>query len=145
MPELYQEQNPIAILESFRDKFRLDEWLVIFAAGWFIIFIGLTLRRFTAGKVWITMLSIGFAIAVLSIVAYTTEKVQIYNPNNAIVVERNVKIFTLPSKDSPKANFILSPGDQVKIQEKINKWIRIRKGKTEGWVNKDSIKKIWPY
>ncbi len=145
LPELYQGKTPLAVLKSFRDSFRPDEWIVIFAFGWFIIFIGLILRRFTIGKVWISMLSVGFAIAILSIVAYTTEKSQVYNPNSAIVIERNVKIFTLPSKDSPKANFILSPGDQVKIQEKINKWIRVRKNKSEGWVNQNSIKRIWPY
>ncbi len=145
LPEVYQTKNPIALLQSGRDSFRPDEWMLVFAAAWFILFIALILRKFTAARVWVTVLSIALIVAVISIIAVLSEKVEVYNPKIALVVERNVKIYSLPSTDSSKATFILSPGDQVRIKEKINKWLRIRKGKAEGWVKQESIAKVWPY
>ena len=145
LPEVYQAKNPIAVLRSARDNFRPDEWMVIFAAAWFIIFIALILRRFTAAKIWVTIISIALIIAAFSVIAILSEEAEVYNPKIALVVERNVKIYTLPSSDSSKASFVLTPGDQVNIREKINKWLRIRKGKAEGWVKQDSVARIWPY
>ena len=145
LPEVYQTKTPIALLRSARDSFRPDEWMLIFAAAWFIIFVALALRRFTAVRIWVTILSLSLIIAAISVIAILSEKAEVYNPDIALVVERNVKIHTLPSADSSKATFILNPGDQVTIEEKINKWLRIRKGKAEGWVNQNSIAKIWPY
>ena len=145
LPEVYQKKTPIALLQSARDSFRPDEWMLIFAAAWFIFFIALILRRFSMTKIWGTVLTTALIVAVLSLTALLSEKAKVYNPKIAMVVERNVKIHMLPSVDSSKATFILNPGDQVKIKEKINKWLRIRKGKDEGWVLQDSVAKIWPY
>ena len=145
LPEIYQTKTPLAVLKYIRDNFRPDQWMIIFAIGLFIFFMALILRKFSSQKIWISIISIGIVIAAISVIAYFSEISTIYNSNDALVVERNIKVYTLPSKESSKSNFKLAPGNQIRIEEVLNKWIRIRKENSEGWVNKDSIKKIWPY
>jgi tetratricopeptide (TPR) repeat protein len=145
LPEVYQAKTPIALLQSARDSFRPDEWMIIFAAAWFTAFIALIFKKFAAIKIWVTILSLAIIVAIISIIAVISEKAEVYNSKIALVIEKNVKIHTLPSDDSSKATFILNPGDQVQIKEKINKWLRIRKEKAEGWVKQDSVAKVWPY
>ena len=145
LPEVYQGKTPIAILCSARDSFRPDEWMVIFAIAWFIVFISLIMKRFTPPKIWLTSICFAAAVSIISLFAAFSAEKALYNNESALVVKKSAKIYTLPSTESSMATFALAPGEQVKIEEKLNNWVRIRKGHAEGWVNQNSIRKIWPY
>ena len=145
LPEVYEKRTPKALLRSLRDTFRLDEWILIFALAWFLIFISLSIRRFTPAKIWCTSILAAILLAILSLTAAFSENAVLYNNKKAIVVQKKPKIFSLPSTESSAATFALSPGDKVSIEEKLNDWVRIRKDHAEGWLKKDSIQKVWPY
>ena len=145
LPEINQTKTPSDILKKIRNSFRSDEWLFIMSIAWFLIFVSLILKRFTPGRIWLTILSIAGAVTILSIVLITCERASIYNDKTAIVVVQNPKTFSLPSSNSSEAGMNLSTGETVYIEERMKDWIRIRAGKTEGWVKKDIIEPVWPY
>jgi tetratricopeptide (TPR) repeat protein len=145
LPEVYQTNAPIELVKFIRDYLRPDEWLLIFCIGWFMIFTSLIIRRVSLTRVWFISCSVAVVLCIISSAAYISETTSLYNSKNAVVVERNVKVFSLPTKDSPDAGFTLNSGDSVKIQENVQNWIRVRKGKTEGWINTNKAEQVWPY
>jgi tetratricopeptide (TPR) repeat protein len=145
LQDVYQATTPLQLLASLRDTFRPDEWLLLFCIGWFIVFVGLVTRRLTLTKAWFAVFFIGIMLCLVSAIAYWSEEASLYNEKNAVIVEQNVEVYSLPTKRSFDAGFSLNLGESVKIEEDIQDWIRIRKGKIEGWINKDKAEKIWPY
>ena len=145
LPDVYQTSTPVELIKFIRDYLRPDEWLLIFFIGWFMIFTSLIIRRLRFTNIWLILCITAVTVCVLSATAYLTEQSSHYNSSNAIVVERNVKVYSLPTKDSPDAGFILNSGEQVRIQENVQNWIRVRKDKSEGWIIKNKAEQIWPY
>ena len=145
LPEIYQTKTPLELILFMRDYLRPDEWMLIFAGAWFLIFLAFAIRRLTPMKVWVTIGSIGLFFCVISAIACTTEYASVYGSSKAVVVERNVKVFSLPTKESGDAGFKLNSGESLNIEETLPEWIRVRKGKAEGWIQHNNAEKIWPY
>lgn len=145
LPEIYQTKTPLDLIKYFRDSLRPDEWMIALSMGWSLLFFSLILRRFTSSKIWVTMMSIAIFLGLLSIIAICSENSALYNHKNAVIMEKNANVYSLPTIQSSTVDLVLDPGDTVMIEEKLDSWIRIRKGNAEGWVNKKSVELIWPY
>ena len=105
----------------------------------------LILKHFTHDVVWISILSSTIIIVAVSLTASIYQNNTLYSVSNAIIIERNADIYSLPSTDSQKSKIALIPGESVKIEDTMGDWILIRDDKTSGWIKSSAIEKIWPY
>lgn len=145
LPELYTARTPVDLIVYLRDICRPDEWLLICAIAVFFVFIALILRRFTHGVVWMSILFGAAVAAAVSLTASVYQSSTLYSGSDAIIVERNADIYSLPSTDSQKSKITLPPGDPVKIEDIMGDLVLIRDYKTSGWIRNSAIEKIWPY
>ena len=145
LPEIGNSNTPIDLLENFRDSFRPDTWMLIIAVTWSMCWLSLALRRRLSNRKWGSALVISLILLALSILAYTSQQHCTYNSRDAIVVKRGVPVYMLPSAKSGSAGFKLRAGEEVSIEEERHQWLRIRQDHSEGWVQADSVKRLWPY
>ena len=145
LPELYTARTPADLIVYLRDIFRPDEWLLVCSISVFFIFIALVLRCFTHDVVWISILSGAVIIVTVSLTASVYQSNALYSGSNAIIIEKNADIYSLPSTDSQKSKITLPPGESVKIEDVMGDWALIRDYKTSGWIKNSAIEKIWPY
>jgi tetratricopeptide (TPR) repeat protein len=145
LPEMYTTSTPGTFLIYMRDLFRPDEWLLLFSICFFATFIGLISKYYVPKKLYITLISICCIIGVISAVALINQKYTIYNSKNAVVLFRDIDVYSLPSVNSEKAELNLTAGEQIKVEEKMDSWVRIRTSKSEGWIKADNVDRIWPY
>lgn len=145
LPELYTTRTPVELIVYLRDIFRPDEWLLISSIALFFIFMALILRHFTRDVVWISLLFTAIVIAAVSLSASIYQCNTLYSGSDAIIIERNADIYSLPTIDSQKSKITLSPGESVKIEDIMGDWVLIRDSKTSGWVKNSVIEKVWPY
>ena len=145
LPELYTAGTPVELIVYLRDIFRPDEWLLICSIAVFFIFIALVLRHVTHGVVWISILSGAIIMVAVSLTASMYQNNTLYSGADAIIIERNADIYSLPSTDSQKSKITLPPGESVKIEDSMGDWVLIRDDKTNGWIKHSAIEKIWPY
>jgi SH3-like domain-containing protein len=69
----------------------------------------------------------------------------IYSSDNAIVLQKNPPVYSLPSQNSQTSNIDLTSGEQVKIMESSGDWTRIRTtNNSEGWISSTLIEQLWP-
>jgi len=145
LPEFYTARTPVEFIVYIRDIFRPDEWLLICSIAVFFVFIALILRRFTHEVVWVFILSSAIVVVLFSLVASIYQNSTLYSGSDAIIIEKNTDIYSLPSTDSQKLKIILIPGESVKLEDIMGDWVLIRDNKTSGWIKNSAIEKIWPY
>ena len=145
LPEIGESGTPIDSLENFRDSFRPDTWMLIIAITWSMCWLSLALRRLLSRRKWVTSFIVACLLFVCSIIAYVTQQEFTYNKTYAIVVKRGVPVYMLPSAQSGDAGFKLRAGEEVSIEEERHNWLRVRQDHSEGWVQSDSVQRVWPY
>lgn len=145
LPEIGGSENPFELLISWRDIARPDEWLLTAAFIWMLIWIIFAFRRqFISGK-WIFASTILSLLFFLNILAYFSQLRSTYSTKSAVVLEKNIPVYTLPSENSRVAELRLNPGEEFCIEEERHDWIRIRTGVAEGWVRSGIVSRLWPY
>ncbi len=144
-PEIGTFNTPIDSFENFRDSFRPDSWILIIAVMCSTCCLTLAFRRLLSPRKWGSTFIISFILLVLSILAYISQQNSTYNSSDAIVVQRGVPVYMLPSEKAENAGFKLRAGEEIRIEEERHNWLRIRQNHSEGWVKSDSVKRLWPY
>lgn len=145
LPEIGGSENPVELLISCRDSVRPDEWLLMAAFTWMLIGIMFAFRRqFISGK-WMFASVILSLVFLLNIVAYFFQVGLTYSAKSAVVLQKNIPVYTLPSQNSRIAELRLNPGEELCIEEERHDWMRIRTGAAEGWVRSDAVSRLWPY
>jgi tetratricopeptide (TPR) repeat protein len=145
LPEMYTRSTPTEFLEYMRDFFRPDEWILILSVCVFLIFIALILRYLTTKKIYMTLIIISIVLGGVSLIAFINQKYTIYNNKDAIVLYRDIDVYSLPSENSTELEFNLLPGEEVKVEENADNWVRIRTKKSEGWIKDKNVEQIWGY
>ena len=147
LPEAYQKGTPFELLIYFRDILRPDEWLLLGAVLFFVLFIVLTTRRRLSNYSFASAVLLLGVLVIVSIGVYFNQTGTIYSDKNAIITIRNPIIHSLPAADSSEVKINLAIGDDVKIQDKMDDWTLItsKDNKTIGWVKNDSVEQIWQY
>ena len=122
---------------------RYDEWLLAIAAALTVLLFafGLHFLEKPTGK-WLIWTAL--PVTGLAIIAALMQNVQLYSPEQAIVIERNAPAYTLPSEKNGNVERQLKEGQEVRIMEKRLDWVRVRLGNDEeGWVRKKYILPLW--
>jgi tetratricopeptide (TPR) repeat protein len=143
LPEITAPRNPAELLVSIRRHLRPDQWILIAGAFWMICWFTLIFRRKLSGGKLILLLSAGFIGMVLCITTAASQYASTYSAENAIITERGVKVYSLPSENSETTGVKLKNGEQVKIVEQRLDWARIRDGQAEGWIHSEELARIW--
>ena len=144
-PESGKSNTPIDSLENFRDSFRPDSWVLIIAITWSMCWLSIAFRRILSLRKCGSLFVFSLICFILSILAYASQQKLTYNSSDAIVVKRGVPVYMLPSEKSGNAGFKLRAGEEITIEEERHNWLRIRQDHSEGWVQSDSVKRLWPY
>lgn len=147
LPEVYKNKHPLDLLASMRDSLRPDEWLLLLGVFWLSAWAAAAASRLarTQRKVLIGFMAAGAAAAVLCAAAIVSQRATTYNPANAIILERNAPVHTLPSAKSPQTKLSLGVGEEVKVVERRNDWCRVRTGKAEGWIPSKAVALLWHF
>ncbi len=145
LPEIGLSQNPIQSLMNLRDTFRPDAWLFFTALTWSICWLALVARRLISTRKWVSTLVSCLVLLTIGFLSYITQINSTYSSKNAIVVRKDISVYSLPTTTSRKIDYNLRPGLEVSIEEERHNWARIRDDHSEGWVSSDAVEKLWPY
>lgn len=145
LPPLYNDKSFMGQVKNIRDNLRPDQWILIFAISWLIAFIAIILKRKSKSKLPYVLLIVIIVVAVISIIFAISLNNSLYSSDTAVITSPEPVLYTLPSPRSDKSSAQLNYGENVIVKERINNWIRIRDGKTEGWIEDKDIQIVWPY
>jgi len=137
-------ETPGDLLQTTRDRFRPDQWLVGAALLWLFCWVLLALRR---AKRW-RLLPYGTLCAVaasLCVMAALVQRQTSYRANQALITSPDTGLYPsrLPSSGVVEATTTLGEGSAAEIREQGIEWVRVRVGKDEGWVKANAIQRIW--
>jgi SH3-like domain-containing protein len=66
-----------------------------------------------------------------------------YSSKTAFVVMKNIQVYLLPSENSKQADFRISCGEKIRIEEERESWLRVRtENGSEGWIKSDTAEKL---
>ena len=144
LEERYRITSPADTLPYLRDMLTMDEWLLmifmgigtLFAAGGYFLLCGDT-RSFRL------VTALGVCWALLSFWAFLAQGKSIYDPDRALVMQKDLKVYSLPSSGAGKVEMKLHAGEEVRIVERRMEWLRIRSGNAEGWVHVGGVMPLW--
>lgn len=145
LPEVDKAQNPLDAIRNLRDNFRPDSWMLLAAITWSLCWISILLRRYLSNRKWISSLAICSLLFAVCVISYLTQISTTYSAKNAIVIQKGIPVYSLPTTTSRKSEFNLRAGSEVQIEEERHNWVRIRDTQSEGWIRSDAVKRLWPY
>ena len=143
-PQVGEIKDPAGLIKVMRDNLRPDQWLLIAAIAWAVAGGVLAWRRSLSFNKLVILLGIAGLAALLAIAAAVTQDCGDYNPDVAVIMNDNVKMFSLPSESSGHVELKLQSGSKVKVIESRQEWSRIRYGDAEGWINASQMLRIAP-
>jgi tetratricopeptide (TPR) repeat protein len=144
LPETGKLETPKDLIINLRDVLRPDEWILIGAMLWVCAGLALAFRRkFASPANLIAVLSaIGLFFA-LTAIASISQLNSPYSSKTAVVVMKNIQVYLLPSENSKQADFRISCGEKVRIEEERESWLRVRTGNgSEGWIRSAAAEKL---
>ena len=143
LPSIRTKNTPVDLIITFRDYLRPDEWLILAAVFWCMVWIIMAINRVKRERTIILPLVMAAGV-LASLFSYWAQIRSLYSENQAIIIAQDTPIFRLPHQtDGGKAKFVLNVGDYVIIEEQRADWSRIRIDQDEGWVKNDVIDRIW--
>ena len=147
--QLYSDEDSSGLtgqLIALRDSlFRPDQYLVLTAAGFFLLCLIMVLRN--GGSAlwrWCSAAAILFLMFVTLLAAVEQSETS-YSANSLIITGKNVEIRSLPVENSGSVIKKINPGGDAILIEKRNSWFRINTGDTEGWIREDQAMRVFPY
>ncbi len=143
LPEYGNYENPKELLVFLRDCFRPDQWLLIAACAVFLAGAALASRRVFFGRGWIFVVVVAFLVIIITSIAFFTQVSSTYADENAVVIGRDVPVYSLPSDSAAKVDVNLRDGEIITIEEQRENWVRIRAGSIQGWVHRSNIGRLW--
>lgn len=136
--------SPGDLLPYLRDSLRPDEWLTLLCAGVALLLIAGGFRLLlTSPKLFRGLLGAGILLIVVSAAAYYSQQYTSYDPDFAVVVAKNLPVYSLPSDQAGKVEMNLHAGEETVIVERRMDWVRIRTGSAEGWVQSSGVASLW--
>lgn len=143
LEEKHTLRSPGEFFVYLRDLMRMDEWIVAGAAGLMLCLFGTGLDLIWGRRVLIALCSAGAALIILAVTCAIWQTRTTYDPDEALTVERETPVYTLPSDHSGKIESNLKAGRPVRIVERRLDWLRIRFGQEEGWVRRNAVQPFW--
>ena len=133
------------LLGSARDQLRCDQFLMLGAFFWGVLWLLWSFRRKLPGA-WLHSLAGAAALLlILCLIAGIGQACSAYAPDRVIVVAKQVELRTLPGRRSGTVETTLpGGGDAELIQEDPAGFSRIRINGREGWVDSKAVKKALP-
>ena len=144
LPPKYVVETPADFLLAARDHLRLDEWLVVCAAGLTLMLIALGIFVRRRSNLWQWPFYAGIVVTVVCAAALIA-KVSADDPaREAVVIAPAAPLYSLPSAESGREKQRLKAGAEVLIEENRPDWIRVRlENGDEGWVRNDDLALLW--
>jgi tetratricopeptide (TPR) repeat protein len=144
LPETGKLENPKDLIVNIRDMLRPDEWMLIGAVLWASAGIVLAFRRkFISRGSLAAVLSVIGVFCILTAIASISQLNSSYSPKTAFVVMKNIQVYLLPSENSKQADFRISCGEKIRIEEERESWLRVRtENGSEGWIKSDAAEKL---
>jgi len=144
LPETGRLENPKDLIVNVRNLLRPDEWMLVGAALWACAGVVLAFRRkFISPANLLALLSVIGLLFILTSVASMTQFNSSYSSKTAFVVMKNIQVYLLPSENSKQADFRISCGEKIRIEEERESWLRVRtENGSEGWIKSDTAEKL---
>ncbi|MCF6176827.1 MAG: BatD family protein [Victivallaceae bacterium] len=139
LPQLGKSSNPMELIVNVRNHLRPDQWLALAGVVWFIIFAAIAFRRRYSRAKFISLLLFSTLTLGLIAVAAISQYYSSYSSNQAIIISKMAKLYSLPSVKNAREISRVSGGTPVKILERRIDWIYIRHDNCEGWIAAKSL------
>jgi len=143
LQEKGKAENPLQLLINLREYLRPDQWMFLAFVGWAAGWLAFASRRIFRGEKWKILLAVSIAIIIVSAVAFFSQERTSYSPDNAVIIGKNVPVYSLPSEKSGTSEFRLKAGDEVRIEEQRMNWARVRADNVSGWIDVKDVARIW--
>ena len=133
------------LLKSMRDQLRCDQFLMLGAFFWGVIWLLWAFRRKLPGAWFHALAGVAAFLLLLCLVAGIGQAGSTYASDRVIVVAKQVELRTLPGRRSGTVEATLpGGGDAELIQNDPAGFSRIRINGREGWVDSKVLKKALP-
>jgi len=144
IPEVGTIESPRDILTYVRDMLRPDEWMLALATVWAAAGIILALRRkFASETGFYSLISCAGIIFAVMLAAPISQSSSSYSSKAAFAVIKNMQVYLLPSETSRQADFRISCGEKLFIEEERDSWLRVRTANgSEGWIKADAAERL---
>lgn len=145
LAERRELRSPGDLPAFLRDSLRLDEWILAGAAGLMLCLAGTGLFFRYGRKILILFYSAGVLFMIFAAVAIVSQLSATYGGCEAIIVQKNAPVYSLPSERSGRIEVRLRAGSEVGIVEDRQEWVRVRFGHEEGWMKQKNILRFWDH
>ena len=133
------------LLGSMRDQLRCDQFLMLGAFFWGLIWLLWAFRRNLPGAWFHSLAGVAAFLLLLCLIAGIGQAGSTYASDRVIVVAKQVELRTLPGRRSGAVEATLpGGGDAELIQTDPAGFSRIRINGREGWVDSKAVKKALP-
>ncbi|MBQ7694949.1 MAG: BatD family protein [Lentisphaeria bacterium] len=133
------------LLGSMRDQLRCDQFLMLGAFFWGVLWLLWSFRRNLPGAWFHSLAGVAAFLLLLCLAAGISQACSTYAPDRVIVVAKQVELRTLPGRRSGVVEATLpGGGDAELIQDDPAGFSRIRINGREGWVDSKTVKKALP-
>lgn len=142
LPEIGRSDSPAEMVVGLRDRLHPDDYLLIAAATWCLLFIMLAFRKYLSMHwQWSIGGSLG-AITALSLIFMICQYSSTYRDGQAVIISKNADLYTFPGKHNGKKSGVLPGGTPVDIIEEQSEYSLVSSKNIEGWVSNKDLRKL---
>ena len=133
------------LLGSMRDQLRCDQFLMLGAFFWGVLWLLWGFRRKLPGAWFPSLAGVAAFLLLLCLASGISQVCSAYASDRVIVVAKQVELRTLPGRRSGAVEATLpGGGDAELIQEDPAGFSRVRINGREGWVDSKAVRKALP-
>ena len=134
-----------AFLTGMRDRIRCDNYLLLAAFGWGVLWIVWSFRRKLGSSVYYSCSGAVLLLVVLSLLSAAAQMRSVYSADKIIITAKNAELRTLPGKNSGVVESTIPGGNEGELlQRDSSGFCRVRINGREGWIDGKTFKHTFP-
>ena len=140
-----RESTFTAFLTGMRDRIRCDNYLLLAAFGWGVLWILWSFRRKLGSSVYYSCSGAVLLLVVLSLLSAAAQMRSVYSADKIIITAKNAELRTLPGKNSGVVESTIPGGNEGELlQRDSSGFCRVRINGREGWIDGKTFKHTFP-
>lgn len=136
--------TPLELAAWCRDRFRPDEYLLIAALAWAVLWVAIGCRNHFSKTTLRTVETVAACVLLLALAAAFSQMRGPYSSTRAVVTGKDLSLRSLPTGASGKIEVTVPGGSSARILDTRDGWVRVEVNGRDGWAPSDRVKSIIP-
>lgn len=143
LEEVGRTSTPGELLLWCRDRLRPDQYWFLTACAIAVLLTAAGFWKKNVSVLWYWIAGVSAGAVIIFVAAGVTQEKSLYNSAHAVVVSKNVKLYTLPVAGA-KVEATFQGGESAFIVESHDGWSRIKINGRDGWCKSKDIESVFP-